>query len=292
MVSNKRIFLGLLLFLMTILSSPLSVAKNSSVKPDVVKLSRQGNSDHWFVDGFVDKKSYRFVLDTGAAFTRLSYDDFTSNFKEEKLSESSGAFAKHSASLITVPSVQISSLYKKSVQVARAPKNSNDQNLLGMNFLKDFALYFQFRENKVTVLRDDRPNTSLQDLFLGERFHPYVDISWGEIKAKGVWDTGAGMTCFDLGFIKKHSEIFKQTGKTSGKDSSGSSGENPLFLMNSFALGGKVFPSTTVVGIDLSIPNSTIRTPMDFILGENVLKQADWIFDFPNKKWAIAELYR
>ena len=60
--------------------------------------------------------------------------------------------------------------------------------------------------------------------------------------------------------------------------------------MREFVLGGKKFPATRVVGADLSVPNSTIKTPMDFILGYNILRKANWFFDFPNRKWAITKM--
>jgi len=39
--------------------------------------------------------------------------------------------------------------------------------------------------------------------------------------------------------------------------------------------------------VDLSRANATLDLPMDLILGYTTLRQANWLFDFPAKRWAI-----
>ncbi len=251
-------------------------------------------SGNWFVDGLVGDSRYKFMLDTGAATTSMKYDDLISGFTSTENRNSWGAFAKNQDDLITIPKIQVDSIAEVNVRVARAPMNAEGRrNLLGMNFLKNYALHFLFAENKVEILCNDQIEqvSGMQDLFLGERYHPYVDILWaGNIRAKGVWDTGAGVTCFDSTFVKKHQDLFSKVGTSIGQDSSGAKSETPVYMMKEFTLGGFQFPASKVVVIDLSGPNSTIKTPMEFILGFNVLNKANWIFDFPNRRWKISKM--
>jgi hypothetical protein len=37
----------------------------------------------------------------------------------------------------------------------------------------------------------------------------------------------------------------------------------------------------------LSAANATLERPMDLILGYPTWSQADWLFDFPSRKWAL-----
>jgi hypothetical protein len=76
-----------------------------------------------------------------------------------------------------------------------------------------------------------------------------------------------------------------------GTDSSGATQKTPLYQVKGFKLGEVQFPEFKTVVVDLSVPNSTIKIPMDFILGYNVQKQANWLFDFPKKKWAITKMW-
>lgn len=252
------------------------------------------DSSDVYVDGTIDNKPYRFRLDTGAGRTSIKSDGFTSGFKVVGTKTGAGAFAKTTDDLIIVPQIQIGSLLQSQTTVVRTPKSaSNRANLLGMDFLKAFPLHFLYDSRRVEVVDVTALATkvSLLDLFMGENNHPYVDLIWeGGIKAKGVWDTGAGMTLFDSAFMKKHPKLFTKVGTSIGTDSSGTSQETPVYQVTGFTLGGKRFPATKAVVIDLSVPNSTIKTPMDFILGYNVQKKANWIFDFPNKKWAISKM--
>lgn len=179
------------------------------------------------------------------------------------------------------------------LKASRSAKGvSNRRNLLGMNFLKEFALHFLFNESRVVILSrvEAGEMKDLHDLFM-EGNHPYIDIEVGNgVSAKGAWDTGAGMTLFDSSFIKKHPALFEQVGRSSGTDSSGTSHDTPMYRIKAFIIAGKRFQSVRVASVDLSVANSTIQTPMDFILGYNVLSQVNWIFDFPRKKWKIAKM--
>lgn len=247
---------------------------------------------NWYVDGLIEDQSYRFILDTGASLTSMGSDDYLSRFTTKETKSSAGAFAKANYDLITVPNLRISSLSKTDLTVARAANTGQDKrNVLGMNFFVDQALHFVFESSEVRVLDKSPVAGELLDLFLGERNHPYVNVSWeGGVHAQGVWDTGAGMSVFDLSFVKKHPQLFKPAGHSTGTDSTGAKSETPVYEMKGFTLAGKRFPTTRVVAVDLSVPNSTVKIPMDFILGYPVLRQANWFFDFPRRKWGISKM--
>lgn len=130
----------------------------------------------------------------------------------------------------------------------------------------------------------------LNDLFLDERYHPYIDINFKQFTAKAVWDTGAGITVVDINFIYQFPALFQESGKSIGTDGSGTKMETPMFNMKLFRIGDYIFPSLKVAGVDLSLLNSTISVPMNLILGYNMLNKANWLFDFPRRKWAILTL--
>lgn len=266
-----------------------AVAFEFTVVPD----KDDPDSSDVFVDGTVGEKPYRFRLDTGAGRTSIGSDHFTLGFKVVGQTTGAGAFAKVHDDLIEIPQLCVGKLSQSPATVIRTPKNAQDRaNLLGMDFMKSHGLHFRYDSNSVHLIDSKKTlGEPLFDLFVGENGHPYVDLSWyGGARAKGVWDTGAGITLFDSGFVKKHSELFTNAGTSIGTDSSGTTQETPVYLMKGFTLGGKQFPPTKVVVIDLSVPNSTIQTPMDFVIGYNIQKRANWVFDFPQKKWAISKM--
>jgi len=264
-----------------------------TVKLILVKDTADQDSAHWYVDGTVGDRPYRFILDTGAGLTKMVTDNYLLRFNTIATKDSSGVFSKTKYDLITVPKLRVGPLSKTNFTIALTAKNEPDvKPVLGMNFFKDNAFNFLFETEEVQVIDRSQipPQLVLLDLFMGENSHPYVDLSWQGVRAQGVWDTGAGMTVFDSGFIKKYPRLFRRVGSSTGTDSTGTKSETPIYEMRGFVLGGQQFPSTRIVAADLSIPNSTIKTPMDFILGFNVLRKANWLFDFRNRKWAILKM--
>jgi gag-polyprotein putative aspartyl protease len=258
------------------------------IKPD----EEEAEAAEVFVDGTIGGNTYRFLLDTGAARSRVITDDYTSTFDSIEKSASSGVFARSSDDLITVPSIEVGPISKRNFRLVRtAEKGTARSNLIGMDLLKDFCCHFFFDENRVSVDANDESGGgyTFQELFLDKKFHPYVDVQFGTLKAKAVWDTGAGITIVDMNFIKTHPAFFQEAGQSTGTDSTGSKMETPMFIMAATIIGNIVFPPQKVAGVDLSHVNSTIEVPMELILGYSTLRKANWLFDFPRKKWAISK---
>lgn len=268
--------------------------QENALKLILVKDVDDPASANWYVDGLVGEHSYRFVLDTGAGTTKMVADDYLSKFSVIGSKHSAGSFSKVKYDTIVVPNIQVGPLSKRNFKISRAPKSQNDvRNVLGMNFFIENAFHFLFEKGEVQLVDDSEIPCQLElsDLFLGENFHPYVDLTWEDnVRAKGVWDTGAGMTVFDINFVRRHPQLFTSAGSSMGTDSTGTQTETLMYEMKGFTLAGKKFPPTRIAAVDLSVPNSTIKTPMDFILGYPVLHRANWFFDFKRRKWAISKM--
>lgn len=239
------------------------------------------------VDGTIGSRPYRFLLDTGAGKSSITFDDYTATFDTADQHHSSGVFAKSSSDLITVPDLTVGSISKANFTVTRtAIDDPHIKNLIGMDFLKNLRCHFLFDEDRVTIDAPP-PDCDYLDLITDTKFHPYLDMYFGTAKASAVWDTGASITIADMTFINNHPDLFKEVGTSTGTDSAGASMETPMFMMAASTIGQHTFPPCKVAGVDLSFVNSTIEIPMDLILGYNLLSKANWIFDFPLKKWAI-----
>jgi hypothetical protein len=171
---------------------------------------------------------------------------------------------------------------------------------------------------------NDNNPPDFQELIFDKGFHPYVEVDFGagaaaapaaagtttttatsaagdagtgtdagvgtgKGKGKGnaVWDSGAGITVVDLNFVWKYPAFFEEAGYSFGTDSTGTQVKSPMFIMSTSVIGKTVFPPHKVAAVDLSEVNAHIEIPMDLILGYSTLKQADWLFDFPHRRWAI-----
>jgi hypothetical protein len=256
----------------------------------ILKFDEQDEDDAEIcVAGTIGARPYTFLLDTGAAVTSLVWDDYTGQLPRQGRHQSSGILGDIEDDLVTIHDLQVGSLTKESATVTRLTHNQPQaRSLIGMDLLHDICCHFLFSENRVVFA--PAPVDGLNDLFLDDKFHPYVPVTCDGETAPAVWDTGASLTCVDVGFIANHPDAFEPAGQSGGTDASGSSIETPLYWMRGFACGGHAFSIHKVVGIDLSFVNSRIEHPMTMILGYSTLYQADWVFDFPGRKWGILEI--
>ncbi len=243
------------------------------------------------VDGRIGGRPYRFLLDTGAARTSVARDDYTFSYASSEQNASSGVFAPTRDDLITVPSIEVGPIRRKNFTLVRAANpHPGIRSLIGMDLLKDWCCDFRFDENR--VLMDANPASGVeawQDLLFDARFHPYVDVRFGTAAARAVWDTGASLTVVDTNLIEKHPALFQAAGHSTGTDATGSSAETPMFVMAEAVIGGQTFPPGRVAGVDLAQVNASLEIPMDLILGYSTIRQANWLFDFPRRKWTISK---
>ncbi len=249
----------------------------------------EGEGAEVLVDGFVDGRPYRFLLDSGAARSSIVADAYTSALPVLDSQHSSGVFAAAHSDLITVPSIEVGSIAKTNFTLVRATSQER-RSLIGMDLLKDFCCHFRFDEQRVSLNADpaDRDG-AWRALYLDAKFHPYVDVLVGTAAAQAVWDTGASITIVDLNFVQAHPDLFEAAGHSTGTDSTGAQVQTPSFTMAATRIGGHDFPPLRVAGVDLAAVNATLEVPMDLILGYTTLSGAHWLFDFPNRRWMITQ---
>ena len=243
-----------------------------------------------FVRGSVGDRAYRFLLDTGAAITRLVADDYISSFAAVDHALSSGVFAASSDELITVPSIKMGPLSRTSVTVARAPRGGRvTTSLIGMDVLRDVRLHFDFGRSRLGIdpLAEVAAGATFHDLSLDSRSHPYVTVGLGGATAACVWDSGASLTVVDSEFLERHPQHFRAAGQSTGTDSTGSEITTSMYVMSEAAIGGVPFPPSRVAAVDLSAVNAGIEWRMDVVLGYSTLRHADWLLDFPSRRWAL-----
>jgi len=242
------------------------------------------------VQGSVGGRPYRFLLDTGAAISRVASDDYTAGLPSVEQHQSSGVFRPSSDDLITVPLVQVGPISRPNMTLARASDGAAEvANLIGMDVLKDFRLQFDFANNRLALdpPEDVGDAVSFHELRLDKRFHPYVDVQFGQTTANAVWDSGTSLTVADTDFVNRNPEFFREAGQSMGTDSTGHEMTAPLFVMSGVLIGNFPFPAHRVAAVNLSSVNATTDVPMDLILGYSTLRHADWLLDFPRLRWAL-----
>ena len=237
----------------------------------------------YFVNGYIGGRPYKFLLDTGAARSAIIQDEFSAQYESTGKSDGSGVFMPSDDDLITVPAIQIGSLVQENLVVGRVNAAANDTNIIGMDFLQHYRCEFHFDQNKLLIDESDSTPEDVLSLQTSAKFHPYVDVHFEQGDALAVWDTGASITVVDSTFIKEYPNLFTADGAEKGTDATGATFETPMYKMQPCSIGGRSFPGVRVASVDLSHMNAK----MMMILGYNILSRANWLFDFPDKKWAF-----
>ena len=89
---------------------------NLILKPD----ETEPGSAEIYVDGHIDGRPYRFLLDTGAARSSVLADEYTLTFPSAEKHASSGVFAASSADVITVPGITVGPIARQDFSLVRA----------------------------------------------------------------------------------------------------------------------------------------------------------------------------
>ena len=238
----------------------------------------------------VEGDEFEFLLDTGAGTSSIRNSEFTMHYPVMYVKKSAGVFAQHADDLIKIPSFKLGPILQTGVEFYRIDGEVGMTNLIGMNIMKDYAFYFDFKNNTMEINPDStRYAKDSHEIILDEKYHPYIPVKFKDEEVLAVWDTGASITVVDHGFIAQHAAHFKLVGESTGTDSTGESMQTPLYEMKGIGIDGHLFPTHHVAGVDLTLINSTVDTKMNLILGYSTLRHADWWFNFPGKKWRITK---
>lgn len=250
--------------------------------PLIIEPDDEPDCGQILVDGRVAGRECRFRLDTGAATSSLVRDDFTQAFARTGTTSGSGVFTSGESDLVEVPELVFGPIVHYGVRLGLG----GAQNLLGMDLLKDHVLHFHLGRRMVAVDADGEAATL--PLFMPGTAHPYVDVALGPVTASAVWDSGAGITVVDEDFRRRNAGLFTPAAPSVGIDGSGTQMQTPTWTMCATTIGGVRFSPHRAAAVDLSGMNATIERPMDLILGFPALNQADWLFDFPARRWSVS----
>lgn len=250
-----------------------------------------------FADGSVAGRPYRFLIDTGAARTSMAADEYTGGLASVAGDGSHGAFGAVAETIITVTDLSVGPLRASSLEVARTDSARPDAPcLLGMDVIGRYRCHFRFTAGVIEVSQSAAAGGGAQDddtsqgLHTGSRGQAFLDVGWQDapgVAAYACWDSGAGITIAHLEFWQAHRELFTDIGTAVGTDVSGTQLETPLALMSGPVIGGRPFAPHKVAIVDMTAANATVERPMDLVLGYPTYRQADWLFDFPARTWAL-----
>ena len=244
--------------------------------------------DVW-VDGFVGDTPVRFRLDTGAARCAVPLLDSTQMLTVTGVDSAVGLSGTGLGDdEVVVPRLRLGDLLIEDVAATRSVAGSPLSPLLGMTALRRFRCEFRFSAHQLELDGRRSPDTGG---WLELRSHvgaqPMVPVDFDTVDVLACWDTGAGLSAVDVDFAHSHPHLFEPVRATHGVDSSGVEMPSELCWMAPFRVGGIAIEPSACAIVDLGPLNAALEQPMSFVLGMPAIVQADWIFDFPHRRWSV-----
>ena len=237
----------------------------------------------------VEGDEFDFLLDTGAALSRIKNCEYTLYYPKVRTKQSYSVVSQSNDVVIRIPSLRIGSLRKDGVEFTRVDTNDQQSNLLGMNVLKDLALFFDFQNNLLDINPENRSRIKGNDLYMDKNDHPYLSVMLKETVLAATYDTGASITIVDQAIFDTYPEHFEYVSDSKGEDANGNEVKTMTYLLTGLMIDGNLFPPHHVVVLDLAYVNGVIEKKMDMILGYSTIKYFNWWFNFLSKKWSISK---
>lgn len=245
------------------------------------------------VDATVFGVPYRFIVDTGAGTTTLVGDELTRILPTAGQLTSAGLFATTTEARATVSDLRLGELPALSVDVLVTGQDQEGaRNLLGMNVLGGYRCRFQFLDSPPTLQLSTTTTPAAngeETLMIGPHGQPFVSLTWPDgTTARALWDSGAGITVIDTTFHDEHPLLFEAVGDATGTDSTGTQMSTPTCRVAAARAGGLTLAPHVAAVLDLTPTNTAEGPRTDLILGYPGLSQANWVLDFPARRWSAS----
>jgi len=277
---------------------PFSLSQGETTEKEYfTTLSYTEIKEKIIIDGVINGKTYKFLLDTGAPMViseKLSKELNLSKVRDMEIIDQSSL--KDTMGIVLLPNIKIGEVNFNNIPTLISEKSLIDcfgiDGIIGSNVLKNSTVQFSSK-NKTIIITDMPKRLNLKSknaskLFLDGQSNPYIWIEQqnGKTEAREqlLFDTGMD-EFYDLSIhnYKKHFEkinLFNEISKSSGAYSMGLHGnaqvsENHKFLLPQLTINNVVFKN--VITKTTYDKNSRI--------GASLLKYGVVTVDYKNKKF-------
>lgn len=157
--------------------------------------------------------------------------------------------------------------------------------LVGNDFLIDQSFFIDMNAYKIERFQTDTSEFKKLNVYKSEiGGHFGFEISVDSQTIQTIFDTGASSTVIDLSFVNQHPEKFKLVKEIDIQDGNSAKLKAGLYLLDSLFLSEEEIHNVEVYALDLSALKTKIPN-IQAIIGLNIIKNYDWFFDLPNKKY-------
>lgn len=249
-------------------------------------LHEEEGSGRIFAKAKVDGHPINFYVDTGSNRTKVKTNEFYDRYTDLESKEIMGISGKSlKLSKIKVQNISMGPFSVIDHEILRYPNSPEFDSTSGVDLLQNKIIGFEFTKSKAIELAslnaENRFKTNSKGYILLE-----ADMSG--VKISGIWDTGAGLTTVDSGYIKKHPDLFEFVKELEANDPTGNGFKMRLYKIKKFKIGHLNFDNMKVLSYDFSAIRAKINDQsINMAIGFNTIINNDWYFNLKDYMWMV-----
>ena len=239
-------------------------------------------SGKYYLQASFDGHPERCLLDTGATGSEVSDRAFASYPLARKGGQKGAANQLTGTDMIRVREAAVGSARFTAVLVTRAKAG-----LVGADLVASRP--FSFQNLPRPALSWKLPARPLAEHQL-RRYRGILalPVTFDAHPAQALWDTGAELSCVAPEVIARHPAAFTFVQDIDqGKDGTGRPVVMKLYRADKLVVGSQTFRNLTMLAFDFGVVHQHLSKDVDFILGVNAIRQANWSFDPAHAAWDV-----
>ena len=193
---------------------------------------------------------------------------------------------------IILPEFSVGRMTRENFEVVSCPPvdGRTELNILGLDFIGQNSIEINYKNQFLEMNPQRRPEKILQ-LERGPHGHLLIPLAVGSkeslTQAWGMVDTGAAVSVVSLKFAESLPAVFVPVREeVVGTDTHGNPIRSVLMIFN-LRVGETIISAGYVMGIDFSGLHQMLGDRVQFVIGNNLLKEKNWFFDFAAQNWAV-----
>ena len=270
-----------LLFLMaplTALSTPMHI------------VSGEFDSGFIFLPCSFDSHADECLLDTGSPVSLIKNDAFSVPYNSIGTYKFAGADGVEvPCDIINVKNYHYADSESVNASLLRCPTSVIfGDSVIGLDEFKNKVLNFDFKSNEFSSEGQFPTNLDRSPLTLYHLGHFGFSVSFENISAESIVDTGATISTIDQDFVKSHPADFDFIQAIpGGSDSTNQPITFNLYIVKSLSIAGVNLQNIYVLATDFSNIRIFTGPNVKLVVGYNILKNQNWYFDLNRKVWSV-----
>lgn len=200
--------------------------------------------------------------------------------------------------IFVVPEVRVGSSSRDEMSVVSCPGHAmgaaiEPANILGLDFFAGEKVLIDMQTSKMILGAEAPHPQDLKSFHVDRLGHIVIPITMGHRfqtnqPSLAMVDTGAAMTVVDREFVARHPQFFKLMNTfDQGRDTHGNPISSELYMVSGIQIDGHIFVAEYAMAIDFTSLRKQMGHPIDFIVGQNLMKNVNWYFDFEKSLWDL-----